>query len=213
MLDQQTIVPQTEPDIALQQALAAFNQPPIQAEVRPQLLSPTEQSTEEAEPITQEESPVEAEEQTEESIEPSAFAEQFKEAFGVDLGEAKETLNRLQAFQEEQQLMRHWQLNPTDYDQRITQVRDFYSTLPDEGKDQFNSVEGAIAIWDHLQKQNPSNATKPKATSKSNSRIRQPEVAKPKVYSKREIVKMPKAEYDRLLPEINKAFREGRVVE
>lgn len=212
MLEQQPQL--TTEDSALQQALEAFRQPPIQAEVRPQLLTPNEpEQTEEAEQSAEDQSSVETEEATEEEV-TSDFAQQFKEAFGVDLESAKETLNQLQAFQEEQQLMRHWQLNPSEYDERVKQVRDFYSTLPEDGKAQFNSVEGAIAIWDHLQKQG-ANTSQPKTTStKANSRIRKPDATpKQKIFSKREIAGMNQATYDKNRAEIAKAFREGRVTD
>lgn len=154
-------------------------------------------------------------ESEEETIEPSAFAAQFESTFGIKPDEAVDLVNSLQAFRDEQTLMRQWQVSPTEYDERMSQVREFYNTLPENGREKFNTVEGANAIWTHLQ--NIGQAKVPTQSSKSSasiprSRSRQAKPAKPAYdFTAEEITKMPKDEYQRKLPLITKAFQTGRV--
>ena len=148
-----------------------------------------------------------------EETQDSPFASQFESTFGIKPNEAIELVNNLQAFRDEQTLMRHWQVDPTAYDERMQKVKEFYNTLPEDGREQFNTVEGATVIWEHLQK---TGAVKPTQETNSSSRrsrlARQPQ--KPAYdYTRADILSMSDAEYKKQLPRITEAYRNGRVKE
>lgn len=179
-----------------------------------------EQSVEEAEPETEvatteppaTEADTEETEETQEEVN-SPFASQFESTFGIKPNEAIDLVNNLQAFRDEQTLMRHWQVDPTAYDERMQKVKEFYNTLPEDGREQFNTVEGATVIWEHLQK---TGAVKPPQETNSSSRrsrvSRQPQ--KPAYdYTRADILSMSDAEYKKQLPKITEAYRNGRVKE
>lgn len=173
---------------------------------------------------------VEAEEtESTQEEENSPFASQFESTFGIKPNEAIELVNNLQAFRDEQTLMRHWQVDPTAYDERMKKVKEFYNTLPEDGREQFNTVEGATVIWEHLQK---TGVVKPPQETNSSSRrsrvsrddsdfgersprsrlSRQPQ--KPAYdYTRADILSMSDAEYKKQLPKITEAYRNGRVKE
>lgn len=143
----------------------------------------------------------------------SPFTQQFEQTFGVKPKEAMELVNSLQAFRDEQLLMRTWGVDPIGYDDRMSQVREFYNSLPENGREQFNTVEGAAAIWNHLQEIGKAKETKPKQPTTHNTRVKRA-IAKPKYDFKRsDITRMPKEEYQRQLPAIVKAFQTGRVLD
>lgn len=155
---------------------------------------------------TEEVQDTETEETTDEQaevLENPEFAAQFKQAFGIEPAEAIETINSLRAFQEEMSLMRNWGVSPSEYDSRISQVREFYQGLPDDKKPEFNSVQGAIAIWNHLQQTNPTQ----KYTAKVKPGQTKVNKATPKeiVIKKSDVLKMSAEEYKRNLPVIQAA--------
>lgn len=185
------------------------NEQPAEAEVSETPVS-VEAQPATTEPETEEET-VYAEETQEENNSP--FASQFESTFGIKPNEAIELVNNLQAFRDEQTLMRHWQVDPTAYDERMQKVKEFYNTLPEDGREQFNTVEGATVIWEHLQK---TGAVKPPQETNSSSRrsrvSRQPQ--KPAYdYTRADILSMSDAEYKKQLPRITEAYRNGRVKE
>ena len=155
------------------------------------------------------------EEQTvsEESEEVSPeFSLAFESYFGMKPSEAREVVNQLVVLRDEYTLMNTWGVAPVEYKQRIEQVKAFYDTLPDEGKEQFNSVDGAITIWEHLQ--NTATGTAPRSTTRPSAvKTKSKPQSKPNVIRKADILRMSNEEYTKNLPMITKAFREGRVVE
>lgn len=167
---------------------------------------------EETQSTTEEDAGEETEEQ------PSTeFVAEFEKTFGIKPEEAVELVNSLQAFRDEQRLMRQWSVSPTEYDNRMAQVKTFYDTLPEEGREKFNTVEGADAIWNHLQnigKATTSNkSTKSTANGKSRG-TRTPAPTKPAYdFKKSDILTMPAEEYRKKLPLITRAFQTGRVLE
>jgi hypothetical protein len=177
-------------------------------ELTPSLESPTEEEEgEEAE-----ETPG-ADEDAEETGEPEleGFDAEFSKRFGVKPEEAVETLNSLLAFRDEMSLMRSWSVSPGEYDQRMTAVKEFYNTLPEDKQPEFNSIEGAKAIWEHLSK---TTGSKKSTTAKAGGSKKAPAQPSQKNFIKKsEILGMDEATYRRRLPEINKAFFEGRVLE
>lgn len=220
----QTIDSNPEARAALDKALASFgNNTPVVGtvsgsvntlptaevldtdELTPQLESPENKELEED---ASEAAP------TEEEVDLSAFDQEFSKRFGVNPEEAVETINSLLAFRDEMTLMRGWGVSPTEYDARMSQVREFYKTLPEDKQPEFNSMEGAKAIWQHLEKTiqptRKRNSTASKTTGSSKST---PNIPKPNILRKSEILKMDKQTYAARLPEITKAYREGRVVE
>ena len=213
----------------LERAMAAFNKPALQGFVTKPLALGKEDNDEQVptevdevqQPETEEsEQPsVEATEGQEELTEENesevseGFSAEFEKTFGLKPDEAVNLFNQLQAFRDEQVLMREWKVDPTTYDERMAAVREFYSKLPEDGQQQFNNIEGAKAIWQHLvdsgkvaQKKSPTNV--------KSARVNKPTAAKkaPPVLKKSEILSMPEDEYKRRLPEINKAYREKRVL-
>jgi len=154
-----------------------------------------------------------SDEQTEETgtqVSPG-FAKEFKENFGIEPNEAIEVLNSLQVFRDEMKLMRDWGVTPTEYDQRITQVRDFYQSLPQDKQPEFNTAEGAKAIWNHLSKTQPQTAKK--AAPKQTGRLMNTNQPKVDQVRKSEVLRMSKEEYRRNLPRIQKAVLENRFIE
>jgi len=182
-------------------------QPDVEAS---EVSEPTTPAPATTEPETEEET-VDNEETQEEDNSP--FASQFESTFGIKPNEAIELVNNLQAFRDEQTLMRHWQVDPTAYDERMQKVKEFYNTLPEDGREQFNTVEGATVIWEHLQKTGAVKPTQETNSSSRRSRLsRQPQ--KPAYdYTRADILSMSDAEYKKQLPKITEAYRNGRVKE
>lgn len=213
---------QLDPAADLNEKLRFFDAPPIQVNVRPNPLSQPNPSLSTDSPVKPQ---PEAEseqpdledvvtEETEETQEPSAdFSKAFEGYFGMKPEDAMETVNQLVAFRDEMTLMRTWGVDPVQYDQRMGAVREFYNTLPEEGREQFNSIEGAQTIWEHLQKNGQApTTTKRTSATKPASRIKQASTPKPQLLKKSEILKMDAATYRAKLPEITKAWAENRVI-
>jgi hypothetical protein len=157
---------------------------------------------------TTEESPTE--ETTEEQELPSGFAEDFKKVFGIEPTEAIETFNSLIAFRDEVRLMGEWNVTPSEYQSRMSQIRDFFKQLPEDGQAQFNSVEGAVAIWNHLQQTGaPQKKTSGVRPSSKTTRA-QP---KAEVIKKSEVLRMDDRTLRANAARINKAVIEGRFIE
>jgi len=226
----------TTPDLAaqnlsqkLEEQIKAFQAPAIKAQVENnQLVNFSQPGTtkekadaeaEEANLETEQEQPSNLEQNQEEENpqqeeRPSdEFAAAFENYFGLKPEEALDVVNQLMAFRDEMYLMRYWGVSPSEYDQRMQTIKQFYTTLPEEGKAQFNSVEGAIAIWDYLVKTNQTNTNRKTLTSPSFSRTKPTASPKPDIIKKSEILRMDKQTYQANLPRIVQAFREGRVVE
>lgn len=208
----------------LDKALASFAPDPLQVNVtpshqgilyNPDALPATEdvETTEEDEELDDEEETVVEEEAAPETS--TEFASQFKAAFGIEPQEAVELVNSLQVFRDEQALMRQWGVSPSEYDERMSTVRQFFEKLPEDKRGEFNTVQGAVAIWNHLV-ETQQIAQKPQKTSAlpKSKTGRQPVPTRPKHDFKRsEILRMPQTEYKQKLPQIAKAYREGRVLE
>lgn len=176
------------------------------------------EATNEETPVTEEvtEVPEQTEVETEVSEEEddsSPFTQQFEQTFGIKPTEAVELVNSLQAFRDEQTLMRTWGVDPVAYDERMSQVREFYNTLPEKGREQFNTVEGASAIWKHLQETGRAKVSTQKKTTTATSRVKRTEQKPTFDFKRSDITRMPKEEYQRKLPAIVKAFQTGRVLE
>lgn len=227
----------------LEQNLAAFDKPPVQGVVSRPLdptkqrqeiteeapntdaleeISNENEGDESAEDLqlelekstteSEEEETTESESEDDEEVS-AEFNTQFKEAFGMDVNEAKELVSDLQNFRAENALMRDWGVSPTEYDSRITRVREFYNGLPEDGREKFNSPDGAKAIWNHISKNDSStNAKAPKRArgtlGKSKSRAKQPELIK-----RSDILRMSDADYRVNYSRISRAYAENRVVD
>lgn len=189
-------------------ATATSSTPGIPSDIR---LDNESQEAPEEDLDTKEDVLDESDEETDAPEEPSSeFVQQFKDTFGIEPSEAIEVLNGLKAFQEEVTLMRQWGVTPGEYDTRISQVKEFYQSLPEDGRQQFNSVEGALAIWEHLQKQNTtskSTKVKPGGSSKK-APVKAAEVIK-----KSDVLKMDDATFRANAHRINQAVLEGRFLE
>lgn len=209
---------QPEAEAELARAMKAFEKPTLQGIVHsavntasPEPAPETEIESVEPE-LTEEvdEGEVEGEGELEVS---EGFAAEFEQTFGIKPGEAVELINELQAFRDEQRLMRDWAVSPTEYDQRMAAVREFYSSLPEDGRQQFNNVDGAQAIWKHLVDSGKAKPSKTPTTTRT-SRVSKTKATQPKkeLLKKSDILKMSEEEYQRNLPKITKAFAEKRVV-
>lgn len=210
MLDQTP----NESQQALDKAVAAFDQAPQPGKVSSPLSSsiPTSIDSVEQEPEEDVETTEEAQEEEEtEEKELSPFAEQFKDMFGIEPDEAVSLVNSLASFRDEMTLMREWAVSPVEYDQRISAVKEFYQTLPEDQREQFNNPEGAKAIWQHLEKNQPAQKAKPKRAASTFSK---PQTApKQEIIKRSEILAMDNATYKANYARITKAFAEGRVVD
>jgi hypothetical protein len=204
-----------EQSSALDEALRTFARPPIVGEAKSATQGLALGTV--VEPEEAEDAEVDAEESTEDTTneqpDTTEFATQFESYFGVKPEEALDVVNQLVAMRDEQQIMRTWKVSPVEYDERMSQVKEFFQTLPEEGQQQFNTVEGALAIWEHLQK-NGSTTDKSTPTVAKVSKVKQQQAKRNQkpILKKAEILKMSETEYLKRLPEITAAFREGRVV-
>lgn len=216
----------------LEQQLASFDVPPTQGTIsKPMSASEPTEIVEEAPEQTNDEQPISSEEleaeletepgeseestneveETEEEFSPE-FSDQFKEAFGVDVNEAREVIDDLQNFKSEMILMREWSVTPYEYDSRMVKVKEFFNSLPEDGREKFNSPEGAKAIWNHISKNNESKVKTPKrkrgTLGKSQTTANSPELIK-----RSHILKMSDSDYQANYRKISKAFAENRVIE
>jgi len=199
----------TRPDLL---RLNLPNQPQLQEQEQPAQLEQLEPPEQPEQPVLAEEPQEQANAQEEEQP-TSAFVAEFEKFFGVKPDEAVETVNQLLAFRDEMRLMRAWGVSPAEYDKRMEVVRSFYNKLPEEGKDQYNSVEGAIAIWDFLTKTGQAKTSSSKSTPQAVSRIKQATLPQPELIKKSDILRMDERTYKANLPKITQAFREGRVID
>lgn len=213
-----TPAPQAGEDLT--KALSAFDTPAIQGQATNVLkANALAQAASETPELAEDENVEElepAEEETEDEAEEggeSPFSAEFEQEFGMKPSEAIALVQELQGFRQELSLMREWQVQPTEYDSRMTQVKEFYGTLPEGEREKFNSVEGAKAIWNHLQK--TGSASVPKASRRATRNVRQqaPSTPKQELIKRSDILKMDEQTYMQQLPAITKAFREGRVVD
>lgn len=205
--------PAPEADNNLAQALAAFDTPVPEVSatnLTKQALATDAAAEAEELPTAQEEATTEDEAADDEEASP--FAVEFEEAFGMKPTEAVELVQELQGFRQELSLMREWGVNPGEFDTRMQQVKEFYGTLPETEREQFNSVEGAKVIWQHLQKNAPQIQQTRTARTRNTTRPA-PAAAKVDFIRKADILKMDEATYQANLPAITKAYREGRVLE
>lgn len=163
-----------------------------------------EQETEEIDSVET----TETEETTEDDYS-KAFSEDFKKVFGIEVDEAKALVNDLTSFRQEMALMRHWGVSPNEMNTRLTQVKEYFGTLPEDQRSEFDSVEGAIAIWEFLEKQTPNQTT---AKRRPRGTVNQPKPQQKRVYTEQEIQKMSREEYQRNYQEITRAYMENRVV-
>ncbi len=213
--------PAPQADAALAQTLAAFDTPPMQGVASNVLkANSAAAAAEEAPELPEVEEPElpeaqEPEQEEEEEEDGSAFAVEFEQEFGMKPAEAVQLVQELQGFRQELSLMREWQVSPTEYDSRLSQVKEFYGTLPEGEREKFNSPEGAKAIWNHLVKQGQAtNERSPNSTRRAARGVRKTTSAPVQELIKRsDILSMDEATYQRSLPAITKAFREGRVVD
>lgn len=169
---------------------------------------------EETEELQEEVETEEVEELEETEKAESGFEAEFLDKFGVDVKEAKTLFTDLMAMRDEMSLMRHWQLSPAEYSQRMNEVREFFSTLPEDKQSQFDNVEGAISIWQHLNKDKPENKqTRNKMSKASTTGVKKATVQTKPFYSRQQILNMSKAEYDKNLPDIQAAYFDGRITD
>lgn len=183
--------------------------PGIAAELTLDETSATE-APDTAETVSEEEDTESTETAAEESaLNNPDFVSQFKDTFGVEPQEAIEIINGLQAFRDEMSLMRTWGVSPTEYDSRISKVREFYQTLPEDKQPEFNSVQGAIAIWNHLN--SGQTTTKKAAVKATGGKLKT--TPKTEQIRKSDVLRMSETDYRANLPRINKAVLEGRFVE
>jgi hypothetical protein len=187
--------------------LLRANASTVQAEEAPVIVEPDL-----AEPQPTEQEPTE---ETEDQPEPSAeFGEQFKAVFGMDTTEAVSLVNELANFRDEVQLMRQWGVAAHEYDSRIGAVKEFFGTLPEDSREQFNTPQGAIAIWNHLEKTGkvaPSTQRSGRAKSSVRSSTSKPPAAE--LLKRSEILAMDDNTYRANYARISKAFQEGRVID
>lgn len=209
--DVQAIPGQVQSVDIIQGTLVNPDLPPVEGEVDDSS-NFNEDSAEATESPAVSDEALEETEETEESSDDATtnpeFVAQFKSVFGIEPEEAMQTVQELTAFRDEINLMSEWNVTPSDYRARMSQVQEFYNGLPEESKADYNTPEGAKAIWNHISKQQPT--TRSNATRKSTGSRFSKKVEKP-MFTKDQIAKMPQDEYSRRLPEINLAFREGRV--
>lgn len=146
-----------------------------------------------------------------ETEETSGFDVEFESRFGIKPEEAATVIQELQNFRNEMALMRQWGVGASEYDTRMTSVKEFYNSLPEDGREQFNSPEGAVAIWNHLS------ATLPKTTKRTANKTRggvNASASAPKFdYKRSQINSMDSKTLQQSWSAINKAYLSGRILE
>lgn len=139
------------------------------------------------------------------------FVTEFKKAFGIEPAEAVETFNQLLNFRNEVVLMQEWNVTPGEYLARMEEVKGFYEGLPEEGKAQFNTPEGAMAIWNHLH---PDGQPKQRSTQIKGARKTAKVNTAPKhMFTKSQILRMSQEEFTANAAAIQRAYAENRVNE
>lgn len=221
---------------ALQDALSGFNTPPTQGELISSLSRRNQVSSDASSFLSQQKQPstedlavedeqneeveeeetdeVDGEEETEES--PSSFDAEFKARFGVEPSEAAEVINSLQLFREETTLLRKWGVDYKEYDSRISQVSEFFETLPEDQRGNYDSVDGVLAIWNFLESNGKT--TTPKSTRKTKpgsvgSTKPRSSAPKQEIIKRSDILKMSKQDFTQNYAKITQAYIEGRVIE
>jgi hypothetical protein len=200
---------QVKPSNPLFGNLAATEDDPVVDEVVEEVIADDLADEGEAAAESTEESTDETETDDEED---SAFVAEFEQQFGMKPDEARTLVDELVNFRNEVNLMRQWKVDATEYDSRMSQVKEFYSSLPAEGREQFNSPEGAVAIWEHLSKNNPQ--PKQKKTTRSGRSVGSQPKSAPKFEFKRsEINAMNREQLESSWSSINNAYLRGRILE
>ena len=214
--------PDTTATSDLNKALEAFKTPSQSVTPRNPLTSSVAQtiSDDEAEVSEEEvaevveEALAESEEPTEEETsEDSPFAAQFEQQFGMKPDEAVSLVNSLVGLRDEMTLMKEWGVTPGDYTSRMTAVKEFYGSLPEGDREQFNSPEGAKVIWNHLQSTSPQYKNVGKSTRGGNVRPTRNAQPPKEVIKRSEILAMDDKTYKANLQRITAAYREGRVLD
>lgn len=226
MFDTETQLPPTdfERQTALDKALSSFSTPTVIQGVSAKTIQaiPGAGYTDNPEVVDDEELEQAEGEQVEEEVEDESdttedseglspgFAEDFKKTFGLEPQEAIQTFNELLNFRNEVLLMQEWNVTPGEYRSRMSEVREFYEGLPEEGRAQFNTPEGAMAIYNHLHPNGENKRTSAVKTTRKTSKV----ASKPKhLFTKEQIIRMSPDEFRANAAAIQQAYLKGQVKE
>jgi len=139
---------------------------------------------------------------------------EVKELLGVGLTEVYGLLNELQQFkaqyileQQTNTLKQEW---GDDYQDTLREVKGYWEKLPDAQKKALDNVEGARLIHALLTKEKKAGtARQPQYIRQGSVRPRSGATAK---FRMSEVVKLSEAEYIRIQPQLEEAFRRGQVI-
>lgn len=150
--------------------------------------------------------------EAEENEETSGFDAEFESRFGLKPEEAVTVIQELQNFRNEMALMRQWGVSASEFDSRMTAVKEFYTSLPEEGREQFNSPEGAVAIWNHIAASSPAKVAK-RSTNKVRGGVNSTQAAPKFDYKRSQINAMDSKTLQQNWSGINQAYLSGRILE
>lgn len=144
-----------------------------------------------------------------------AVDKEVQNLLGVGLTEVYGLLQELQAFKAqyvvEQQtsiLKQEWGAN---YEETLQEVRGYWEKLPETQKQALDNVEGARLIHALISKEKGSKAASQQSPYVRQGSARPRSGANPK-FRMSEVVKLSEADYQRIQPELEDAFRRGLVI-
>ncbi|ABI33182.1 head scaffolding protein [Phormidium phage Pf-WMP4] len=156
-----------------------------------------------------------------------ALAKDFKEALGIDLKQAIDTYTQMtqmvqqqtqqQAEQEFKQaattLKTEWGVNDAELNRRVSAVLDYANKLPENLRQQFDSVKGVQLLWAQIERK--SGGAPPQASSSGDAQ-RSTNPTGVKTFRKSELMKLmmeKPSTYTKMQAEIARAYEAGTVID
>lgn len=148
----------------------------------------------------------------------AAFAQQFQKYTGVDFKEAISTFSELQQFRvqqkvetEKSELMQAWGVSGTDFDSRLSEVKERFAKYSPEMQAKLNNPQGAQLIWAKIEQERGQKKTK-EVPALDRGRKSAPASGKSQYdYTRAQINSMSNEEYAKNANRIAAAFAAGRV--
>ncbi len=148
----------------------------------------------------------------------AAFASQFQKYTGVDFKEAISTFSELQQFRvqqkvesEKSELMQAWGVSGTDFEARLSEVKERFAKYTPEMQTKLNNPQGAQLIWAKIEQERGTKKTK-EVPALDRGRKSAPASGKSQYdYTRAQISAMSNEEYAKNANRIAAAFAAGRV--
>jgi len=141
------------------------------------------------------------------------FAEQFKSYTGMDFKQATDTLARLSRKEQEDNLREAWDVNRSEFNRRMSAVKERFAQYPKEMQAKLDNPEGAQLIWAKLQlEQQQSPAVPQKQVPRFDRSSSSGDVPQSRYqFTQSQIEGMSNKEYARNADRIASAYANGQV--